>query len=148
MSYCNPDSSAHVAQEPCPKCDTSCKNVVIRTLYHQVRFPENQDIAPESYYYCPHKNCSVGYFTLTGLIIPKQHLRTVADIEYNKLCYCFDIDVAQYMSALEDKSAEAIKSFVIQLTKSGDCGCETRNPSGRCCLADFKKLEKEYSRQE
>ena len=148
MPCCNPDSSGHVTQESCPKCDKPCKSVAIRTLYHQIRFPENQGIAPESYYYCPLKNCSVGYFTLAGLIIPKHHLRTISNIEHNKLCYCFDIDVSQYISALKDRNAEAIKNFVIKLTKSGDCACETRNPSGRCCLADFKKLEKEYNNQE
>jgi len=45
---------------------------------------------------------------------------------------------------LANGSALAIKAFVIQQTKEGLCACESRNPSGRCCLADFRRLEQEH----
>ncbi|MCF6204409.1 MAG: hypothetical protein L3J59_12215, partial [Methylococcaceae bacterium] len=60
----------------------------------------------------------------------------------NKLCYCFDVNVAEYIQALKNNTASEIKNFVIQKTKSGECACEIRNPSGQCCLANFKQLEK------
>ena len=110
MSCCNLENSEHTTIEPCPECSSSCKNVAMRTLYHQVSFPENQTQTADHYYFCADKNCSVGYFTKAGLIIPKQHLRALAEIENNKLCYCFDIDAAQYIAALKDKSAEPIKN--------------------------------------
>ncbi len=31
----------------------------------------------------------------------------------------------------------------MQRTKAGECACEIRNPSGQCCLANFKRLENE-----
>jgi hypothetical protein len=117
----------------------------MRTIYHQLRFPENQSIASGSYYFCTDKTCSVGYFSLGGRVIPKQHLRSYKEIENDKLCYCFDIDATPYISALKDKTAGPIKNFVIQKTKSGDCACDIRNPAGQCCLANFKQLEKEYT---
>jgi len=114
----------------------------MRTLFHQVRFPENQAITSDSYYYCPSKQCSVGYFSSNGNTVPKQYLRSYSAIQEDKLCYCFDIDADQYSSALKANRAEPIKDFVIQRTKSGECACEIRNPSGQCCLANFKYLEK------
>ena len=33
-----------------------------------------------------------------------------------------------------------IVEFVKRETKSKSCACETRNPSGRCCLSDFKTI--------
>ncbi len=81
MSCCSPDSSNHTTVEPCPECALLCKSVAMRTLYHQVRFPDNQIMTSDNYYFCRNKSCSVAYFTLTGLIIPKQHLRASADIE-------------------------------------------------------------------
>jgi hypothetical protein len=64
----------------------------------------------------------------------------------------FDIDVARYLSALSTNKSEAFKGFVIkseafkgfviQRTKSGECACQIKNPSGHCCLAQFKHLEK------
>jgi len=59
------------------------------------------------------------------------------------LCHCFDIAESTYRNALADGTAEATKAFVVQQTKDGLCACESRNPSGRCCLASFRPMEKE-----
>jgi len=111
------------------------------TLYHQVRFPENQGIAPDTYYFCPSEQCPIAYFSIAGEIFPKQHLRTYHEIQKGKLCYCFDIDKEQYLSAVMAKRGETVKNFVIRRTQSGECACRARNPSGQCCLANFKRLE-------
>lgn len=136
MSNCCSNRSSQSGMQNCPQCGQSCKSVAMRTLYHQVRFPENHSIALDSYYFCTAKECSMGYFSQTGHSIPKQALRSYQDIAEDKICYCFDINA----SVLTEDNAETLKNFVIQKTKSGDCACEIRNPSGQCCLANFKKL--------
>lgn len=138
MAQCCSNSSNKSGTQNCPQCGQVCKSVAIRTLYHQVRFPENQAIAPNDYYFCLTKECSIGYFSATGNSIPKQVLRSYQDITDDKICYCFDISTKQYRSALSDNTAETLKNFIIQKTKSGECACEIRNPSGQCCLAKFK----------
>jgi hypothetical protein len=138
---CCPNAPAKTAQD-CPECGSACKSVGMPTLYHQVRFPENQRIASDTYYFCPSKQCTTAYFSIAGNSIPKQHLRTYQEIQNDKLCYCFDIDTDQYLSAISANHAESIKDFVIQRTKSGECACEFRNPSGQCCLAKFKHFDK------
>ena len=146
MSNCCADSSSKATTQACPECGTVGKSVEMRTLYHQLRFPENQRIASGGYYFCPSRHCSIGYFSSAGNSIPKSHLRTYQDIRKDKLCYCFDIDTEFYLSALRVNRADSIKGFVIQRTKTGECACESRNPSGQCCLAEFKRLEKEKGR--
>jgi hypothetical protein len=147
MSDCCANSSSKTLTQGCPDCGKSCKSVEVHTLYHQVKFPENQAISSGSYYFCSAKDCATAYFSSTGNNIAKQQLTTYQDIQNDKLCYCFDIDSAIYLKALGANSdhaeAEAIKDFVIQRTKSGECACELRNPSGQCCLAKFKQLEKQ-----
>ena len=95
------------------------------------------------YYYCPSEGCSIGYFS-SEFEIPKQELREFQNIQQGWLCFCFDISVAVYRSALREKNSEVIKKFVMQKTREGECACETRNPTGKCCLANFKRIEKEY----
>lgn len=140
MSNCCSNHATKIVGETCPKCKTACKSVEHKTLYHQVRFPENTTLDSDKYYFCSAKECSVGYFSGTGHVIPKQQLRTYQEIEDDKLCYCFDINADHYLSALKANNAETIKNFVIQKTKSGECACEVKNPSGQCCLAKFKTL--------
>jgi hypothetical protein len=108
-----------------------------------VRFPENQGINSDTYYFCPAKACTVGYFSTAGSMIPKQLLRSARDIQDSTLCYCFDISEAQYQSALQTNTAASVKNFVIEQTRSGTCACEIANPSGQCCLAQFKRIEKD-----
>jgi hypothetical protein len=138
MSDCCSSSNT---KQICPECGATCKSVGIPTLYHQVRFPENQSIDIDSYYFCPEKTCPIAYFTNAGNTIPKQYLRSYQAIQNGALCYCFDIDAEQYLSALKDCRAEPIKAFVMQRTKAGECACEIRNPTGQCCLANFNNLE-------
>ncbi|WAR45968.1 putative iron-sulfur cluster-binding metallochaperone [Methylomonas rapida] len=139
---CCPTQPSTKTQQICPECGSTCKSVGMPTLYHQVRFPENQALIVESYYFCPGKTCSVGYFSSMGHSIPKDWLRSYQDLQNDALCYCFDIDAEQYLSALNAHRAEPIKNFVMQRTKAKECACEIRNPSGQCCLANFKALEK------
>ena len=144
MSNCCSSSPSKSITQACPQCGTVCKSVEMRTLYHQVRFPENQGITPDTYYFCSAKECSIGYFSIAGNCVPKLHLRTYQEIHEDKLCYCFDIEADFYRSALRADNAASIKDFVIERTKSGECACELRNPSGQCCLVKFKHFEKEY----
>ncbi len=128
----------------CPQCNVNCNPVTMRTLYQQIRFPENQQLVPDKYYFCPSRDCPTAYFSSTGTRIAKSLLITQQAIQNETLCYCFDISSACYQSALKTLTADAIKNFVIQRTKSSECACEIRNPSGQCCLAKFKQLEREH----
>ena len=141
MSDCCWPNTIAKTRQICPECGSTCKSVGMPTLYHQVRFPNNQSLITDSYYFCPAKTCSVGYFSSAGNTIPKQHLRSYQAIQNDALCYCFDIDANQYLLAIKAHRAEPIKEFVMQRTKAGECACEVRNPSGQCCLANFKRLE-------
>ena len=143
MSCCSSNSTSKKMRKDCPECGESCLSVALQTMLLHVQFPGNQHITEEDYFFCPSMQCNAGYFS-SSVIIPKQQLRAFKPHQQNMLCYCFDISELQYRSALEAGTSDPIKAFVVEQTKSGTCACETRNPSGRCCLAAFKRLEKNY----
>jgi len=113
-------------------------------MLHQVRFPYNQSIQEDDYGFCSNKDCTTGYFS-SAITIPKSQLQAFQSNQIAMLCHCFDIAKSAYRAALADGTAEAMKAFVVQQTKNGLCACESRNPSGRCCLANFKKMEQEHT---
>lgn len=125
----------------CPVCGNSCLPVSMRTMFHQLVFPDNQNIPEEDYAFCPNQACVTGYFSAFRRI-PKLKLRAFKNSPQALLCHCFDVSQAVYQNAIQSGAAETIKAFIVQQTKSGACACEARNPSGRCCLADFTRLEK------
>ena len=144
MTDCCAHNTLKTASQACPRCETTSKRVEMRTLYHHVRFPDNQAIISDNYYFCPSKDCATAYFSTSGNNIAKQQLTTYQDIQDGKLCYCFDIDVTEYLLTITTNHSKAVKNFVIERTKLGECACEFRNPSGQCCLGKFKQLDLEF----
>ncbi|MDH5191065.1 MAG: hypothetical protein OEW89_07425 [Gammaproteobacteria bacterium] len=53
------------------------------------------------------------------------------------LCYCYDISYGKVLGEIEELGYSTSRTYVEQQTKSGDCACKTKNPSGKCCLKDF-----------
>lgn len=127
----------------CPECGQNCFPVSRQTMLHQIQFPENQNIVENDYTFCTNRDCSVGYFSPFHVIL-KTGLRAFQSNRSTMLCHCFDIDESAYRTALDDGRAELIKAFVVQQTKEKLCACESRNPSGRCCLVNFRKMEKDH----
>jgi len=140
-----PSCTNHVVKAKCPACANTAIHVTTQTVLHNLQFPVNMSIdVDEQHFYCTNEVCDVGYFTGTGAMINKTKLRSRDLLKQGWLCYCFGISASAYGTALSSGKAGSIKTFVIQQTRQGSCACELRNPSGRCCLADFNRLEKQH----
>jgi len=113
----------------------------MQTLLHHVRFPENQSLLNEHYFYCANEGCEAVYFSENHHVARDIVRKPTAHM----LCYCFDISQSAYRAALHADMGEPIKNFVVQQTQAGLCACASRNPSGRCCLADFRQIEKSHA---
>jgi len=129
----------------CPACAQRCVPVSRQTMLHQVQFPRNQNLTEGDYAFCPNHDCIAGYVSPSAMI-PKTYMRAFQPGKTAMLCHCFDISEAAYRTALAGGTAAATKDFVVQQTKAGLCSCESRNPSGRCCLASFRQMEKAHDR--
>lgn len=125
-------------KQVCPINHNNYIQVPLKTVLHHVKNSWNTNFKEQGYYFCDDKNCDVVYFGEDNSIIKKSELRTIISSKTKQndalICYCFGI------SRAEEKNNPAIKEFVIQQTKKGNCSCETSNPSGRCCLKDFPKI--------
>ncbi len=136
-------SSTKKVHDTCPECEKECFPVSRQTMLHQLQFPNNQSLPEGDYLFCANQHCTVGYFSISA-VIPKSQLRAFQSDRKPMLCHCFDISGPVYRAALADGTAKAIKAFVVEQTKAALCACESRNPSGRCCLADFRQMEKAH----
>src|SRR5262249_4334747 len=55
------------------------------------------------------------------------------------LCYCFGFDEADVREEIACTGESAIPQKISAMVKQGLCACETRNPSGACCLGEVNK---------
>ena len=125
----------------CPKCFELSNSVSMVTVLQHLSFPFNLDVSNKEFFYCANPACDNSYFSESDISYSTSQIREKAELQQGWLCYCFDISKKQYQHALDIGTASKIKDFVITQTKSHQCACEARNPSGQCCLADFKKME-------
>ncbi|MDH5183349.1 MAG: hypothetical protein OEX12_05605 [Gammaproteobacteria bacterium] len=136
------DACATPAQRKraCPVDGSFATEVKVETLLHHLKAPWAQTLTEQKYYFCDNPDCAVVYFGEDGTLFSLTEIRGSVGQKQSGpdklLCYCFGVSQGEY---LRDP---AIKDFVVAQTKAGSCACDSRNPSGRCCLKDFPKLAK------
>ena len=133
---------------PCPVDGTRSKQVDMPTVKSLVRalpleMPNTQ------YYFCDASDCDVVYFALEveapmfsreDLVVRVGAKETADPIP---VCYCFGFT----RKDIEKEIAETGRSTVVDRIKTevnaGNCACEVRNPSGKCCLGDVTRTAKD-----
>lgn len=117
----------------CPVCATTCREVSLLTVLHHLNTPWRHHPAAAAHFYCGNRDCEVAYFDLEGTHYSRIVLRpeTRTALANEMICFCYGID------AVTAQSEPEAKAFVIAQTRNKACACDTRNPSGRCCLKDF-----------
>ncbi len=131
-------ASSPPKQAVCPRNGRAYPGVKRRTVLHQLRKPWARDLADQGYYFCDDPDCDVVYFGEDQSMLLRHDIRNhigqkSRDTE-RTICYCFDVDFTDLETAEMKINA---RQFVIEQTRNASCDCEIRNPSGKCCLADF-----------
>jgi hypothetical protein len=127
--------SSQPSRAICPRNGRSYGSVPRATVLHHLAQPWRVAPAFNSYYFCDDPQCTVVYFANDGSVFESSAVRTEIGQKLrgpdSTLCYCFGITYS------EAAANPAIREFVITETKRKSCACESRNPSGTCCLKYF-----------
>lgn len=121
----------------CPVSHQECTEVSPRTMAHHLHAPWSWVAADTRYFFCADPSCDVVYFGADGSVIDQTQLRTQVGLKAQEdqrlLCYCYGVSQADF------RRDPAVRDYVVAQTAAGQCACDTRNPSGRCCLKDFPR---------
>ncbi|MGH9837591.1 MAG: putative iron-sulfur cluster-binding metallochaperone [Blastocatellia bacterium] len=139
------DPANSPAPRSCPGCRRASRPVTRRTILFMLK-PSLFDRAGErSWRFCADPECRVVYFTGNGeAVITTDDLRVRVGLKEREdpipLCYCFGFDEADARDEIARTGRSAIPQRITALVKEGLCACETRNPSGSCCLGEVNKV--------
>lgn len=132
----NPAPRKHV----CPGNGKAYNQVSADTIKHHIKAPwewKVKDQKEQGYYFCTDPDCDVVYFGQDDSVITTSEVRTRIGAKESSgdalICYCYGVTRDQ---ALNNPLA---RDYVISETRQKQCACSTRNPAGKCCLADFPK---------
>lgn len=99
---------------------------------------------------CRDPECDIVYYGAAGDVL-RTHDLTVRpgfkDGAEGLLCYCFlhlRSEIARQLEATAD--TDVFRSIKVQV-RAGNCACEVRNPSGKCCLGDVQQAIGELREQ-
>lgn len=145
MSKCC-GSTDQKAKLDCPDCTSVSASVAYQTVLHHLCHPYNLELPEGAYYFCGASECDVVYFDEAGHSFSTHKVRGIVGQKSlsvdRPICYCFAVSALQIQNEVKETGASISKKRIIGLTQANLCDCENRNPSGKCCLADFKAIEK------
>ncbi len=147
MSKCcsiNANSGAAPAVMPCPANGARSKRVDTLTVRSLVRklplgMPDTQ------YYFCDASDCDVVYFALEeeapmfrrdDLVVRVGAKETADPIP---VCYCFGFTRKDIQNEIAETGRSTVAERIKTEVNAGNCACEVKNPSGKCCLGDVTR---------
>ena len=97
-----------------------------------------------NYSFCSARDCSIVYFEDKGrehFTVDDLRIRVGVKVKDNPipLCYCFGFDENHICDEIARTGSTTIPDKVSRLIREGLCACESRNPSGACCLGEVKQ---------
>ena len=106
--------------------------------------------ARQGFRLCRDPNCEIVYYGSAETVLFTRDLNVQPGFKNGGdglVCYCFLHRKADIAAQLSETGETDIFESVKQEVQAGNCACEVRNPSGKCCLEDVQKtirrLEKE-----
>lgn len=95
---------------------------------------------------CSDSQCEAVYYGSAGSILG---IEDVKELPHSKkeargmLCFCFQFRRQDLESEIKQWGDTKIPEEITSQIKAGNCACEVRNPTGRCCLGVIKRIAEE-----
>jgi len=122
----------------CVKCGGKGSGVERKTVLHHVLPALLDRVKDEAYRFCPEPGCELVYYGDGGTRFTVKEVRELvsakASGDERPICYCFGFNEGDIRREIARMATSAIPEQIRRLIKAGMCACETRNPSGACCL--------------
>jgi hypothetical protein len=104
------------------------------------------------YYFCEAPGCDAVYFPLDtqaplfrcgDLTVRVGAKETVDPIP---VCYCFGFTRKDIENEIDETGRSTVADRIKTEVKAGNCACEVKNPSGKCCLGRVTQIARDCMR--
>lgn len=134
----------------CPVNGARCKRVDILTVRSLLRkLPLG--MLSTVYYFCEAPDCDVVYFPLDpdGPAFHRSDLSVRVGVKETEdpipVCYCFGFTRKDIWDEIAETGRSTVAERVKAEVQAGNCACEVKNPSGKCCLGNITRMAREAS---
>lgn len=139
---CEPTTQPTADEYVCPNCGRLGRGVTLTSVQAHVAI-SLRALGGGDYCFCVTAHCPVVYFTTSGHCVRHDQLRERVfqkDVGDDVLvCYCFRHTAGDLRHGTPAERT-ALLADIVAGTQLGQCACELRNPQGRCCLGNVRRL--------
>ena len=100
--------------------------------------------------FCRTQSCDVLYYGDDGRVVDKRAARVRVGVkeadESRPICYCFDVTRDALRNDVAANGESTLLPRIKAEVREGNCACETKNPSGGCCLGEVSAIVREEKR--
>lgn len=149
MSDCCGGSECTVGTSAiCQECGQKGKSVQKLTPENLLVEYKVSELKKTEYFFCPTKTCDVVYFTNDGnQYFKKEDVKVRVGSKETEdpipVCYCFDFTRERIFDEIRTTGKSTTTSYITNKINAGECACEIKNPSGRCCLGEVNRTIKQ-----
>ncbi len=145
------DGSKAPAVMACPVNGARSKQVdmlTVKSLVRQLPLGMSND----QYYFCEAPDCDLVYFPSDPQAPNFRREDLLVRIGAKEktdpipVCYCFGFTRTDIEKDIAETGHSTVAERIKAEVKSGNCACEVKNPSGKCCLGAVARAVKDYTR--
>lgn len=106
--------------------------------------------ARQRFWLCRSPGCEVVYFGERGARLGTAELRVEPGFKNSAdavVCYCFLHRRSAIARELEETGSTTVLEAIKGEVQAGNCACEVRNPSGKCCLGEVQATIRQLQQQ-
>ena len=143
-----PSGETKKDSKKCPDCGEKGQAVSADTALHFVREERIEQLDGKDLMFCKTPTCSIVYYNPAGgPSFRKDEIRVRVGLKETEdpvwVCYCFDVSKRHIREEIKRTGQSTASRRIREEVEDGNCACEVKNPSGRCCLGEVRVVEKD-----
>lgn len=147
------EASAGCRAEPagCPRCGAVGREVGRETVGAMAVLEVPAAVlAQRAFRFCATPACEVVYYA-TDFVVERAMVRVAVQVKDAgrdvPLCYCFGHTRRSIVAETAAAGRSTASARIAHEIKAGNCACEVKNPTGRCCLGEVRAFEKQAANE-
>ena len=128
----------------CSSCNGQGRPVSRKTVLLMLKPGLLERAMQGNYSFCSDQDCSIVYFedkASQQFTVDDLRIRVGLKVKGDPipLCYCFGFDESHIRDEISTTGKASIPTRISSLIREGLCACDSRIPSGMCCLGEVNK---------
>jgi len=141
---CKLPELADAMDDRCRRCGETGRRVLRETMESLLKPEALERLASEPYFVDRTPEWDVVYFSNEAeSYFQKDELEVRVGLKETEsplpLCYCFGHTAESAREEILTTGRSSVAERITAETQAGNCSCEIKNPSGKCCLGDVNQ---------